>query len=176
MNFRLNKIYTGLAISPSFVNAVQIRKNKTQWELLNWAHHAFEEERLSYSFREKRVPDFQKLAMAISEVMQSMEKKRLTIGLALPNEVIKVSLKHFENLPETGTKINEMVTWEMEKALQLPHASARIDYFQPDKSKDTLKPNLLTAIGVDDVLSEYEVLCSQMELEPALIAPTAICQ
>jgi len=175
MNIGFNKIYTGLSISPSCVNAVQVQKNKTGWELLRWAHHPFSKDRLSYSFQNTNAPDFKRLAMAISEVMEPMDTKKSVIGLALPNDVIKVSIKTYKNLPATDAKIAEMIAWEMEKALQLSPASIRISHYRPERPQDASK-RLLAAIGLEAVLNEYESLCSELKLEIRTIAPAALCQ
>lgn len=179
MNIGFNKIYTGLSISPSCVNAVQVQKNKTGWELLRWAHHPFSQDKLRYSFQKTNAPDFKRLATAISDVMEPMDRKSSVIGLALPNEVIKVSIKTYKNLPETDAKIAEMIAWEMEKALQLSPASVRIDHYRPKRPQDASAPQrqrLLAAIGVEAVLKEYESLCSELKLETRTVAPAALCQ
>jgi len=175
MNIGFNKIYTGLSISPSCVNAVQVQKNKTGWELLRWAHHPFSQDKLSYSFQNTNAPDFKRLATAISEVIEPMDTKKAVIGLALPNDVIKVSIKTYKNLPETDAKIAEMIAWEMEKAIQLSPASIRIGHYRPGHSQDASK-RLLAAIGVEAVLNEYESLCSELKLEIRTVAPAALCQ
>jgi len=184
MKIGFNKIYTGLSISPSGVNAVQVQKNKSGWELLRWAHHSFLSDKpryalgkLHYSFRNTNAPDFIRLATAINRVMEPMELKKAVIGLALPNEVIKVSIKTYKNLPETDAQINEMIAWEMEKALQLPHASVRLCCFRTEHSQDpAFSQRLLSAIGVDAVLDEYEYLSSGLNFEFRAVAPAAVCQ
>jgi len=176
MNIGFNKIYTGLSISPSCVNAVQLQNNKTGWELLRWAHHPFSQDKPQYSFRNTNASDCKKLAAAISEVMEPMDLKNSVIGLALPNEVIKVSIKAYKNLPQTDAKIADMIAWEMEKALQLSNANLRISCYRPEPSSKDTPPRLLAAIGVDAVLNEYESLCSELNLEIRTVAPAAICQ
>jgi len=177
MNIGTNNIYTGLAIGPSGVNTVQVQRKKTRWQLLRWAHHSFLPEPLRYSFRDTNAPDFKRLATAIAKVMAPMVLKKAAIGLALPNEVIKVSLKTYQNLPETDDNITTMIAWEMERALQLPRAGVRIGCFRTEHAKDlAASQRLLTAIGVDAVLDQYESLCSELNLEIRTIAPAALCQ
>ena len=177
MNIGFNKIYTGLSISSSCVNAVQVQKNKTGWELLRWAHHPFSQGEQRYSFQNTNAPDFMKLATAISEVMEPMDIKKSVIGLALPCEVIKISIKNYKNLPETDAQITKMIAWEMEKALQLSPASLRTSHYLPELSlRPKASARLLAAIGVDAVLNEYESLCSELKLEIRTVAPAAICQ
>ncbi|MDM8539467.1 hypothetical protein QUF90_00125 [Desulfococcaceae bacterium HSG9] len=176
MNIGLNKIYTGLSISSSCVNAVQVQKNKTGWELLRWAHHPFSQGEQRYSFQNTNAPDFMKLATAISKVIQPMDIKKSAIGLALPCEVIKLSIKNYKNLPETDALITKMIAWEMEKALQLSPASLRTDYYRTELPPKKASARLLAAIGVDAVLNEYESLCSELKLEIRTIAPAALCQ
>ena len=176
MKIGFNKIYTGLSISPSCVNAVQVQKNKTVWELLRWAHHPFSQGKQQYSFRNKNTPDFKRLATAISEVMEPMDQKNSLIGLALPNEVIKMSIKAYKNLPATDAKIAEMIAWETEKVLQLPRASVRTGHYRSEHPQKDASPRLLAAAGVDAVLNEYESLCSELKLEIRTVAPATICQ
>ncbi len=176
MTIGLNKIYTGLSISSSYVNAVQVQKNKTGWELLRWAHHPFSQENVSYSFQNRNITDFKRLATAISEVMEPMDVKKSVIGLALPNEVIKISIKNYKNLPETDAQITKMIAWEMEKALQLSPASLRAGLYRTEIPPQKASARLLAAIGVDTILNEYESLCSELKIEIRTIAPAAICQ
>ena len=170
-----DNILTGIEISESGITVARIVREKTGWRLLEGKHADFPENILNLSYREKNIVAEDLFAGTVHEALENASGKAARLGVSIPNEIVKISIQKFEELPKAKSDIERMIAWEMEKTLHFPMESTKISYHVVDDQKETERQLLVTA-GRLDVIMDYEKNLADLKLLPKVIRPAGINQ
>ena len=167
--------FTGIEISESLVNVVQIKREKDRWRLLRYNSVPFPEKTLKVSYKEKNVIDADKFTETVKTALESINGRISYVGLSVPNKVAKISILKFEDLPKTDEEIQRMIAWQIKKTLRFPEENEKISYHKLEKDEDG-KHKLFVAIGNQDVVKQYELLLRKLKIKAKTIRPAGINQ
>ena len=95
------------------------------------------------------------------------------VGLSIPNEVIRVSIEQFAELPAIREEAERMVAWSTEKSLHLPGGSVRGSFHPLGRGGGG---RVLVTAGIREVIREYEAAVRAMGVEPRVVRPSGINQ
>jgi len=169
------KILTGIEISDSAVYAVQIEKEKEGWRLLQCESERFPEETLQLAYKTKNIINHSQFLGTVKKVIEQMNCKISYVGLSLPNEIIKVMIQTYEDLPSSNAEIEKMIAWWTGKNFHLPVDFLKISYhlLGPNKEGGT---NFLVFLSIRDVVKEYESSLKELKIDARIIRPAVINQ
>ncbi len=172
---RLQRVLTGMEITCEGVKLVRILREKRGWKLMGCLSVPFPEETLKLSYKNQNVNDPQAFTRVIREVVRRAEIKGGRLGLAIPSEVVKVSIQHYPELPGSGDEIERMVGWWSRKSLPFPVEGSRISYHVLSPTTRGER-RLLVAIGFKEVIREYEMDLREVRIYPEVIRPSCLNQ
>lgn len=174
MKLGLGKYLTGLELNESSVKMAQIAKGKRGWKLIRFGSVPFPSEALELSYSKRNIVDYPLFLDTLREAMNLAEGRVTRVGLSLPNEIVKLSIYGFEDLPETEDRILQMIGWKEKETVPFPVGNAKIAYFPLFRLRSTNQKGLLAAIGLKDIIREYETSLRRMKLRPEIVQPAAI--
>jgi Tfp pilus assembly PilM family ATPase len=172
---KFDRILTGIEISEAGITVAQVEKEKSGWRLLHGSTVAFPEEVITLSYKEKNIVSEELFRETIRKVFGETQERVSSLGVSIPNEIVKISIQKFEELPRSKSEIEKMIAWEMEKTLHFPMESTKISYHMIDKQGEKDRHLLVTA-GILDVINDYENNLIKVKLLPRVIRPAGINQ
>ncbi|CAN2042401.1 Pilus assembly protein PilM [Candidatus Magnetomoraceae bacterium gMMP-15] len=173
MIIKFQKLLTGIEISASEVKIVQIRRLKKGWRLVKYKSFPLPPQTLRLSYKTKNINNSNKFINTINDALKFVNVKRGRIGLSLPNEIIKIFIQKYKELPKSKKEIEKMIAWGVKKSFNFSSGNIKLSYYILRKSKDD-DQNLLVAIGVDDVIREYELNLNKLKINVGSISPAGI--
>jgi len=173
--FTLQKILTGIEINETAVNMVQIERGGSRWRLLQSKTVPFPEGTVNLSYKTNNILNPDHFRETVKEALKDTEGNVSSIGLSLPNDIVKVSIRKYDGLPDSDSETEKMISWSTEKSLHFPEKSTKIAYELIDENDDEEKW-MLVAIGIKDVIREYEVCLKELKLFPKVVRPSGINQ
>jgi Tfp pilus assembly PilM family ATPase len=170
---RFQKTLTGIEITESSVKAAQIVKDKRGWRVTGLAAAPLPEDTLKLSFKTENVNDPEAFAGTIKQELGMLGGSACRVGLSLPNEVVKVSLQSYSDLPRGREQTEKMIAWWVRGTLPFPVEKARVSYTPLHRNPGGDK-RVLASIVHRDVVREYELNMRGLKLEPQVIRPSGI--
>ncbi|MBW1893560.1 MAG: hypothetical protein JRI91_07685 [Deltaproteobacteria bacterium] len=175
LKYTFQKIFTGIEISETSINVAQIEKEGAGWRLVHSKTVPFPENTLKLSYKKNNIADSDRFRKTIGEALQDSIGKVSSIGLSIPNDIVKISIKKYEELPDSESETEKMIAWSIEKLLRFPEKSTKITYEMIEQNAQNEKW-LLIAIGIRDVIKEYELNLKELKIFPKVIRPSGINQ
>ena len=84
-------------------------------------------------------------------------------ALVVPDAVARVSLIPFESVPERQTDLEQLIRWQVRKAVPFPIETAQISW-QRGAGND-----FIVTVARRDIIEEYEALCSRAGLYTGIV-------
>lgn len=165
----------GLHIEDTRVRVVRMDRRNGRWHIRRWASIPMPPGTLRYAYKRSTVSDSEALSNAIREALGKIGRSPQRIGLAIPNEVVKVMMQPFKELPSSRVDVLKMIQWWANKSLGIPSQKALAAYQMVGNTPKGEKL-LLIAIGYRDVIREYEVHVKALGVEPVVVRPAALHQ
>ncbi|MFZ5573109.1 MAG: type IV pilus biogenesis protein PilM [Thermodesulfobacteriota bacterium] len=175
MRFSFHKQLCGIEISSNAISAAKIVRDKLGWRLINGITVPLPSESLQLSYQKTNVADADLLIATLREAIQQAGIGPGWVGLAIPNEVVKVSIQKLEELPSSRKAVEKMLAWHTEKTMHFPADSTRISYqrLESVRGDDNL---LLVSVAIKAVVQEYELKLRELKLDPVVVQPAGINQ
>ena len=123
----------------------------------------------------KKIIDSSHASSICKKVMNMTGGRIFHIGLSVPNEIVKMTIQEYEDLPKSKRDIDKMVAWRIEKSLLLPAKKTVIshDIIVNDPQG---KKKLLTTVGMKAVIDDLEKKLIKLRVNPKVIRPAGINQ
>jgi len=172
---KFQRVLTGMEITSESAKLARILREKRGWKLLGCISVPFPDETLKLSYKNQNVNDPQAFTRVIREVIRRAEIKGGRLGLSIPSEVVKVSIQHYPELPDSEDEIERMVAWWSRKSLPFPVEGSRISYHMLSPTSRGEK-RMLVAIGFTEVIREYEMDLREVRVYPEVIRPSCVNQ
>lgn len=173
--FGFEKMFAGLEITTTSVRMAQVLKGKRSWRLISCKEVALPDEALELSYKNENILDPSGFQSAVKEVLKSAKGHVMRVGLSLPNEVVKIALHKFDELPRARDSIKQLIGWKEKTTLPFPVENASIAYSVfPSVSSE--EKRLLVSIGFQDIIRDYERNLKGLRVNPEVIQPSAINQ
>ena len=164
---------TGIEITESSVKAAQIVRDKRGWRVIGLAGAPLPEETLKLSFKAENVNDPEAFAETIKKGLGMLGGSAFRVGLSLPNEVVKVSVQSYSDLPRGREQTEKMIAWWVKGTLPFPVDKAKVSYTLLHRGSGG-ESRVLASIVHRDVVREYELNMRELKLEPQVIRPSGI--
>lgn len=167
--------YAGIHIGDTRIRAVRMDHPAGRWRIRRWASVAPAPDTLRYAYKRSTVLNSESLVASLREAISQIGGDFHRVALAIPNEVVKVMIQPFKELPAGRANILKMIHWWAEKTLKVPADKALADYHILENAPKGEK-RLLITIGYREVIREYEVHAGALGIEPVVVSPAAIHQ
>ena len=174
MKIGFGKSLTGLELNASSIKMAQVIKEKKGWRVLKYGRVPFPSEALDLSYSKRNIVDYPLFLDTVREVMKLAIGPVTRVGLSLPNEIVKLSIYRFEELPKTEDRILQMIGWKEKETLPFPVKKAQIAYSPLFRLRPNRHEELLAAIGLEDIIKEYETSLRHIKISPEIIQPASI--
>ena len=168
------KVYTGIDIGRTMITSAQVGWGGDGWYLISLGKKDLPEEVIRFSYKNDNILQKDALADALGELLHMDENPGLTVGVALPNEIVKVAIQSFAELPQSGADIERMVAWTIEKNLHFQAQSTKVSYDRIGWKNGVER--MLVCAGTFSVIREYELLMKAINIRPRIINPQGIAQ
>jgi type IV pilus assembly protein PilM len=114
------------------------------------------------------LPDRAAVAAALGRVLQALGTRVRRVALVLPDGVAKVSLVKFEKVPEREADLEQLIRWQVKKAVPFPLEQAQISWAR-GASDPSGAPEFIVTVARRDIVAEYEGVCTAAGLHPGLV-------
>lgn len=156
----------GLDIADDGIRWAETKGGSLKPQLIQSACGKIPEGLVKPSFAKENIIDKEALRARILETIPA-GKRRGDIALSLPDNVAKVFLIDFDDLPSKREDIEQLVRWRLKKILPLPAETVKVDCTILEKEKG--KVELLVIAASKDVVREYEDVVRSVGLRPKVV-------
>lgn len=160
------KLKKGIEISPSFLSWVEIESGQSQPLVADSCLAKLPEGMIKPSFTKKNLTDPSGLKNVIEKIIP-VGKRSGDISLSLPDNIIKISLLNFDELPKKREEIERLILWKLKKTIPLAPEMAKVDYSILKGAGSGI--DLIAAIASREVIREYEDLLTSTGLRPKIV-------
>jgi len=170
---QLRKPLIGMEISPTAIRMARIEKTVGGQRLLLISEGRMPPGSITLSLRDKNIVDRESVQYAVQEAVDGLGGDCNRIGLSLPDEVVKIFIQEFQELPTRREKTHAFMLWGLEKKLRISMKDMQIAYQVLDRLKDG-KKRVFIAICYRDVLKEYEDVLRELNVGAVVVRPVGI--
>ncbi len=168
-----NRLKTGIEISQGNIKAALLLKKKERVLIRTLSLVNIPEETLKPSFKLENIIDENAFHSCLKKCRKEIEFKKA--GVALPDASIKVLIKEFNDLPKGAREVDELILWTVSSSLQLNVDQIRVSWKNMGRNLEN-KNVFLIALGLDDVLAQYEEVFKRAGITPGVLAPAGLNQ
>lgn len=169
----MGKPLTGLEIGSLSVKVAQVMRERHTWKLVHCAEVLFPPETIDVSNKSENIIDSGLFHDALRQALKSPNGGVTRVGMSLPNEIVKISIHDFDELPKSKAALREMIAWKEKGMLPYPVTNAQISHWSLSDTS-AAKKRLLVALALQDIVRNYEMNLRRMRLQPEVIQPSAI--
>lgn len=156
------------------MTAVRIGFSPEGWRLFQCKSIELPDDVIRFSYRNQNIIKKDLFIDAVKQALEIEDGREILTGVGLPNEIIKMSIQEFPELPKARPEIERMVAWTIERSLHFPAHSTKVSY-HPVGWKNGVERMLVTA-GISSVIREYELVLRENHICPEVIRPVGITQ
>ncbi len=169
-----SNLFTGIEISPFSLKMAQVLKEKKGWTLIACNETPLPADVLELSYKNKNIVDPPMFLAALRTVLNGASGNIRRVGLSLPNEVVKISLYRFDEIPQSRTAIKELISWQEKATLPFPPQRASIAYAVFSGPPIEKGKSVLSAFGSRDIIGDYERNLKRLRIDAEVIQPSAV--
>jgi Type IV pilus assembly protein PilM len=170
---RFQRPLTGIDIGKTGVKIVQVLREKKGWRLVAAQSLPLPDDTLRLSLKTENIYEPQAFLATFRELVEKFGKKVHRVGLAIPSEVVKVSINRYASLPKSGEEADKMIAWLAKKSLPFPVEQTQLSHFSLGGKTGGVRTVMVT-LGLHAVLREYELNLRELKIEPEVIRPAGI--
>ena len=123
----------------------------------------------------KKLIDSGYVSSIYKKVMNMTGGKFFHIGLSVPNEIVKIAIQEYEDLPKSKQNIDKMIAWKTEKSLLLPAKKTVISHDFIGSGLQG-KKRLIATVGMKKAIYDIEKNLIKLKVNPKVIRPAGINQ
>ncbi len=90
------------------------------------------------------------------------------VALVVPDAVARVSLLPFESVPERAAELEQLIRWQVRKAVPFPIDAAQLTWQRGAGNE------FIVSVARRDIVEEYEALCGRAGLYPGIVDIAAL--
>jgi type IV pilus assembly protein PilM len=113
------------------------------------------------------VVDREAVAAAVRKVLDALGTRATRVALVIPDGAAKVSLVRFDRLPERTADLDQLVRWQVKKAVPFPLEQAQVSW--TTGIRDASGVELVVTIARRDIVVEYEQVCEAAKVHPGIV-------
>jgi len=162
-----------MEVAPTAIRAALVEKSGRSMRLIKSASIPLPEGTIKPSFKSLNIVAPELFSEAVQRLLSEFESPTRTIGLSLPNEVVRILLRGFPKLPETRPETESLISWSLEKSFHFPIENTKISY-QVTGSDASGATQLLVTLAMRDVIRQYEDLLAKLNIDVRVVRPAGI--
>jgi len=105
---------------------------------------------------------------ALRRVLDRISARPKRIALAIPDSVAKVSLLKFDKVPPRAADLEELIRWQVRKAVPYAIENAQLSYVPAMTSADGAS-EFVVVLARRDIVQEYESVCSAVGAQAGIV-------
>ena len=118
------------------------------------------------SLNQANVSDGEALAGAVGRVLDQLGRPR-RVGIVVADAAAKVSLVRFDRLPTRSADLEQLVRWQVRKAVPFPIDGAQVSWTPGARLEEGRE--LVVTVMRRDVVEEYEAACGRHGVRAGLV-------
>ena len=159
-------------VAPDFVTAVALRWAKTGPVLVAHATEPLSPGAVSPGVASSNITDRAVVTDAVRTVLDRLPRRTSRVGLVIPDGAGKVSLLPFETVPRRVADLDELIRWQMRKAVPFRVEDAQLAY-TPGIALPGGGREYIVVMMRRDIVEEYEAVCVDANVQPGLVDLTS---
>lgn len=171
--FPSHRLKAGIEISPGDIKSALLLKKEEGVLIRTLSLVNIPGETLKPSFKLENIIDENAFHSCLKKCCKTVEFKKA--GVALPDAAIKVLIKTFTDLPKGAREVDELILWTVSTALHLDADQIRVSWKNMGRNLEN-KNVFFIALGLDDVLAQYEAAFKRAGITPGGLSPAGLNQ
>ena len=161
----------GLDISPYGVTWAEVKADDFSGRITQTESVPISKDLVLPSFVNENIPDKEALK---SEILKAIPagKRKGDIALSIPDELVRISLIDFDEIPEKREEVEKLILWRLKKTIPIPLEMVKLDYMPLENGEGPVK--LIVAVASSAVIREYENVVRDIGLRPRLVDVASI--
>ena len=148
---------------------VSMKKEKGNWNLAGYSIKEIPDDALGGSIFHPEIKEKETIMNAIKESCFKIGFRSAKISLIIPDNIVRVSLMSFQEVPSSRKQLIDMIIWKMKKSIPYKIEETMISY-QILKNGDSSRENLvLVSLMPKNILGQYEDLFNDLSVRVGLI-------
>jgi hypothetical protein len=165
--------YAGMELTDRSIKVAQLEKKKKRWQLNRCSRVPLPEGTVRFNFNNRSIVAVDKFTEGLKKAMRVLEGRTSVLGLAIPNEIVKIILQQYKELPDNEADIEKVVAWQTGKSYRFPMKKIRIAYHIAGRNAEG-EHQLMVAAGARRAIAEYEAILGGLSLQAPVICPSAV--
>ena len=170
----LTKRFEGLEITPLAIRMTQVERSGRSWRLVKGASIPLPEGTVRPSFKSPNISEAKFFLEAVKRLLAEFGgKKSHTVGLSLPNEIVRMLIRSYPKLPDSRAEIEKLISWDLEKSFHFPIENTKVSY-QLTGEDISGTSQLLVTLAMRDVIRQYEDFLAKLNVDTRVVRPAGI--
>jgi hypothetical protein len=170
---RGQKIRAGMEICADRIRSAVIQQNSRKLSVKNLSSVKILPDILQPSFKKENIVQPDAFKKCLVHACKNIPEKK--IHVAVPDACIKLFIWQFAQLPADPAKIDAMILWRVANTYSIPAQALRISWENMGKNAEN-RDVFLIAMGMENVIAQYEDALKAAGLTPLLVAPAGLNQ
>ena len=108
------------------------------------------------------------VASTLQRVFERIGQRPRRVALAIPDIVAKVSILKFEKVPDRAGDLDELIRWQVRKAVPFRIEDAQLSYVPGLKAADG-STEFVVVMARRDIIREYESACEEAGAQAGIV-------
>lgn len=156
----------GIELSSAYVSWVEMKVAKKGPRLTQFSSNKLPDGAIKPHFGKENIGDRSNLQDIIMQTIPE-GKKGGHIALTLPDQLAKISLLKFDEVPDKKEELEKLILWRLKKSVPLSTDDIKLDYMVLASKTDEIE--ILTSLASKTVIREYEDLLRALGLKPKVV-------
>ena len=157
-----------IEVAADRVNGVMIGGGREMPELVGHASEPLPPGAIVPTVAASNLEDRPAAVAALRAVLDRLPGRHVRVGLVVPDSAAKVSLVRFESVPTRDGDLEQMIRWQVRKAVPFKLDEAQIAY-TPGSHLEGGGREFVVVVMRRDIVEEYESLCVDAGLRPGVV-------
>jgi hypothetical protein len=162
-----------MEITPAAIRMAHVEKSGKLWRLIRSASIPLPEGTIKPSFKSANVVEPKLFLEALTRLMAEFDGDLRTVGLSLPNEIVRILIRSYPKLPDSRPEIEKLISWNLEKSFHFPIENTKVSY-QITGQDVSGAGHLLVTLAMTDVVRQYEDLLGKLNVDTRVVRPAGI--
>ena len=158
----------GLSIAADGVTGIALAWSKATPRLLSQVFEPLPKGAVVPAATATNISDTDAVTRAVRTVLDQLPRRPTRIGLVVPDTVAKVSFVEFEKVPRRVADLEELIRWQIQKAVPFRTEDAQLAWTAGVTRPDGRRQFIVT-VSRRDIIQEYEQVCVDAGTHAGLI-------
>jgi type IV pilus assembly protein PilM len=148
---------------------VKMRKEKEQWHLADYSIRELPGNVIGQSIFRPEITSREALISAFKEITMKMGLKSTSISIAIPDNIVRVSLLSLPEIPRSRKQLIEVIKWKIRKAIPFKIDDAMISYQVLENGDGFGERVVLVSLMRRETINQYEDIFASNDFKVGLV-------